>query len=261
MQQALEFKNVSFVYRDAVVLEKATISLAADRFLLILGPNGGGKTTFVKLALGLLSPLAGTVRLFGQPPVSSLHLVGYVPQVSSLNVHFPIDVSEVVRLGLYGHDCPAKKTQKKHIEEALHAVSLDHLKNRQFSSLSGGERQRVLIARALISNPSLLILDEPTANVDVHSKMGIYNLLHSLRGSVSIVLISHDPDVASLPISDVAHINRTLYHAPPNEVSPQLISQLIARQMAETPEGKAIEQPFPNTVFQVHPNNLKVLQR
>lgn len=253
MQQALEFDDVSFVYRDTIVLEKANVSLAAGRFLLVLGPNGGGKTTLAKLALGLLRPLKGAVYLFGQRPANSLHLVGYVPQVNSLSVHFPIDVSEVVRLGLYGHQCSAGILPKEHIERVLEAVSLTHLKDRQFSSLSGGERQRVLIARALISDPKLLILDEPTANIDIKSKSEIYALLEQLQQTVSIMLVSHDPEVAKLPVDDVLHVNRTTCQISPDAVSSHAITELIKRHSLDQ-----VDSICSDRIVSLRPNKRKV---
>lgn len=212
MQQAIAFSDIGFAYDDTPVIEQVSISVKTGGFLLVLGPNGGGKTTFGKLMLGLLTPSHGTVKLFGQAPAQMLSQVGYVPQMATAVSGFPIRVSEVVRLGLYGQTGHSRRDKQRLIEEALDQVAISHLAQRGFSELSGGERQRVLIARALVSKPRLLFLDEPTANVDMQSKDGIHSVLAELAGKTTIVLITHDLEIGDLPVTDIAYINRCLMH-------------------------------------------------
>jgi zinc transport system ATP-binding protein len=222
---AITFHHVGFAYHDEMVIENAEICLAEGSFLLVLGPNGGGKTTFGKLALGLLQPTYGSVQLFERPPGQMLQQVGYVPQINAATSRFPIDVAEVVRLGLYGTPS-SRQTQKQRIADALQHVGLSHLARRPFASLSGGERQRVLIARALVSTPRLLILDEPTANIDILSKQMIYQLLTRLSRDTTILLISHDLDLGTLPITDTVYIKRQMTHVTGNTLSAEMLMRL-----------------------------------
>ena len=232
MQQAIAFSGVSFAYDDAPVIEDVSIEVAAGGFLLIVGPNGGGKTTFGKLMLGLLKPVCGSVHLFDRPPGQTLRQVGYVPQISTAMSDFPISVFEVVRLGLYGRKLQDRREAAHRVAEALDRVAISHLAKRGFSGLSGGERQRVLIARALVSEPRLLFLDEPTANVDAQSRTGIHQVLEALAGKTTIVLITHDPEVGALPATDIAYVNRRLTHTRGGDVA-QVVRMALQLSFAQ----------------------------
>ncbi len=241
MQQAITFSGVSFAYDDIPVIEDVSIEVALGGFLLIVGPNGGGKTTFGKLMLGLLKPVCGSVHLFDRPPGQTLRQVGYVPQISTAMSGFPISVFEVVRLGLYGRTGQTRREMARSVAEALNRAGISHLAKRGFSGLSGGERQRVLIARALVSEPRLLFLDEPTANVDAQSRSGIHQVLQSLAGKTTIVLITHDPEIGTLPATDIAYINRRLTHTRGGDVA-QMVRKALQQSFAQDAGSHAYEE-------------------
>lgn len=184
-----EIKNLSFAYQKDIVLRDINFSFCEGDFWAMIGPNGGGKTTLVKIILGLLKARSGAVDF----RVDRAR-IGYVPQITNYNMDFPIRVREVVAMGalkpkIFGH----KLNLQSNIMQILEYLNLSHLANAPLFSLSGGERQKVLIARALINQPKLLILDEPTSNIDVSAQEGIYKMLCQLNTQgLSILAISHD---------------------------------------------------------------------
>ena len=180
--------------------------------MAIIGPNGGGKSTLLKLILGLLTPQSGTIT-----NNIKINEVGYVPQNTNLNIDFPITALEIV---LMGHVSSKKKIfgySKEDISCAmvsLKQVGMEEFANRKVGDLSGGQRQRVFIARALCSNPKIMLLDEPTASIDVKGQREIYELLKELNKSICIVVVSHDISVLLNYAKNVAHINKNLvYHS------------------------------------------------
>ncbi len=207
--------NVSFRYQNELVLENITLTINRGDFLGLVGPNGSGKTTLLKIIVGLLKPTTGAVELFGQPAeyFSDWAKIGYVPQKAALvNVRFPITVAEVV--GMNGGN-------KESIRRALQAVDMVEQKMKLLNELSGGQQQRVFIARALVSRPQLLILDEPTVGVDVDSQLKFYQLLRNLnqKYDLTLVLVSHDIDVVAHEMKTIACLNKTLIcHGEPKTV-------------------------------------------
>lgn len=224
---AIEFRNVSVRYDHLPALENISVSIPAGSFWGIIGPNGSGKSTFVKTALGLLTPYEGDVRTLGHAPadLGSLRArIGYVPQYAQLDFSFPLQVIDVVAMGLYGEIGLFRRLTRAHRERAYRAldrVQMREFADRQISALSGGQRQRVLIARALVVNPSLLILDEPTAALDHGSAEGLYdwvNRLHEEDG-MTIILVTHDIGVVSQYVDSIACLNRSLVaHGRPRDV-------------------------------------------
>jgi zinc transport system ATP-binding protein len=220
-------RNLFVAYEDKLALEDVSLDINSGEFWGILGPNGSGKTTLLRTMVGLLSPLAGTVTLFGQP---STHLnearqrIGYVPQNSVIDPQFPIRVREVVllgRCGIIGLGKRPKKIDHEAVDHALELVDLQDLSQRQIGQLSGGQRQRVLIARALALMPELLLLDEPTAALDVGASESFYAWLHQMHTKLksTLVIVSHDVGVVSRYVTAVACLNRRLVaHGVPNEV-------------------------------------------
>ena len=202
------------VDRDgAPVLKGLTLSVHKGDFLAVLGPNGGGKTTLLKVMLGLIQPTSGTVTVFGGPPGATTGRIGYVPQSLQFDRTFPISVREVVLMGRlsksrlfrrYGREDRAKA------DEAMEITGLTALASRRIGALSGGELQRVLIARALAGDPDLLLLDEPTASVDPEMKTTIYDLLDRLKADHTIVLVTHDTGTIAHHVSRIACLNCTL---------------------------------------------------
>jgi len=207
-------ENLSFSYDGPPVLEDVSLAISKGDFVSIVGPNGGGKSTLLKLVLGLIYPGQGTVRVFGLPPALARNRIGYVPQHAHLDLQFPVSVMDVVLMGRLGHRRtfgPYRSSDKDQAEAVLRELGLDRdYAHRHFSALSGGQRQRVLIARALVSDPDLLLLDEPTANLDVVSEHELYELLRLLNRRLSIVLVSHDLSFVSKYVHYVVYVKRTV---------------------------------------------------
>ena len=202
----IDIKNLSFAYDKINILEDINLSVDKKDFLAIIGPNGGGKSTLLKLILGLNETGNGTVSIDSGE-------VGYVPQNTNINVNFPIKVIEVVMMGHVGHKKPLFGYRKEEVACAMGAlaqVGMEEFANKKIGSLSGGQRQRVMIARALCSHPNILLLDEPTASIDVSGQKQIYDLLKELNKTITIVVVSHDISVILGYANKVAHINKTL---------------------------------------------------
>jgi zinc transport system ATP-binding protein len=226
---ALSFDRVSLSIAGALVLEDVTLEVAPGEFLAIVGPNGGGKSTLVRLALGLMTPTAGTVRLLGVPPRAASRRVGYVPQFAGFPRDFPITVREVVRHGRLGVAAwwrPLDRTDREAADGALDAVGLLRLGDRPIAALSGGELQRVLIARALAADPEVLILDEPTAHVDAGAEQDFFSRLGRARASRTIVIVSHDIGFVSRYASRIACLDRRLLCAVPPPLAPDVLGAL-----------------------------------
>ena len=209
---AISLEGVSFAYETAPVLSDVTLLLRRGSFSCIVGPNGGGKTTLFRLVLGLLKPTKGTIRVLGKSPAQARVQVGYVPQDFAYDKRFPMLVSDVVRMGCL--NAPPGTSDAERIEQALTTVGLAHRARDWFGSLSGGQRQRILIARALATDPGILLLDEPTANVDAAAQEDILQLLEELRGKLTIMLVTHTASVASRFLETVVCVNRRVHVHP-----------------------------------------------
>jgi len=207
----LQFKDVCFAYDRLEVLHNVDLSIPDKSLVAVVGPNGGGKTTLMKLALGLLKPRRGTVRVFGDAPERRRRSIGYVAQHLRFDPAFPVSALDVVLMGRADRHWlgPHRRGDRAKAAEALERVRLGHLGRRALAHLSGGERQRALIAQALVTDPDLLILDEPTANVDTTVEHEIYDLLHKLNERMTIVVVSHNLNVVTRHASHVACVNRT----------------------------------------------------
>lgn len=219
----LELDGVTFRYGETPVVEDVSLSLAAGEFLGLVGPNGSGKSTLLALALGLLRPDRGTVRLFGEPAhaFEDGERIGHVAQDAPANaMTMPVTVREVVSMGRYprlGFSRPTE-TDRAAIERALSTVGIGRLAGRRLGDLSGGQRQRAFIARALAGEADLLALDEPAVGVDAESREAFYGLLGELneRG-LTIALVEHDVGVVTEHASRVACLNRRLFFHGPSE--------------------------------------------
>ena len=222
----IEVDQVDFAYDGNRVLEGITLGVQEGDFLGVVGPNGSGKTTLLKIILGLLRPSRGTVRVFGRSPERGRRLIGYVPQHANLDANFPISVMDVVLIGCVGR-APLlggyRKRDRAAAEKAMNEAETLDLRNRRFGTLSGGQQQRVLLARALVGNPELLLLDEPTASIDGRVEQDIYDLLKKLNEKVTIVLVSHDLGFISTYVNKVACVNRRLVCNPTKEITGDII--------------------------------------
>jgi zinc transport system ATP-binding protein len=221
MTNAIEINNASVYYGDMPALLDISMTVEAGQFVTVVGPNGGGKTTLFKLLLGLVKPSRGTVRVLDMPPGDARLSVGYVAQSPQFDPMFPVRVYDVARMGLLGAESPGRFYNRKvthdKVMTALEAVGLADLEKRWFSNLSGGQRQRVLIARALVTQPEILLLDEPTSNVDIAAEDMILDVLETLRNRMTILLITHYPKVASRFLGRVYCVNRNVHIHPPTE--------------------------------------------
>lgn len=230
----IQIDDVSFSYDGPhPVISHASVSIPERDFACIVGPNGGGKTTLLKLMLGLLEPNDGNVHIFGLPPRATRHRIGYMPQHAQLDPQFPVSVLEVVLMGRLRQNSfgPYGRRNKAKAEEALETVGLLDLNSRSFSALSGGQRQRVLIARALACEPDLLLLDEPTSNLDLGSQNDLYELLNELNQKMTILLVSHDVAFVSKFVKTVVCVNCSVDVHPANEIAGDFISEMYGRDM------------------------------
>lgn len=193
----LAFEQVSFSYSAVPVLRDISFHIHRGEFVAMVGPNGAGKSTVLKLALGLETPCSGRVLLFGRDPALARDRVGFVPQSSAHDLQLPVPVREVVRMGLFQGLKPPPKRSEADVEEAMGLLDVAHLAEKNFTALSGGERRRVLVARALVSRPDFLILDEPTANMDEESQERLYRILSGFKGRVTVLMVTHDWDFVS----------------------------------------------------------------
>lgn len=192
------FEKVSFSYGPVHVLEDATFHIHQGDFVALVGPNGSGKTTVLKLLLALVKPDAGSVTLFDGASAAGRDRIGYVPQHADYDPTFPITVAEVVRMGrLRTHSRAFTADDADAVRSALEQAEITDLSLRPYSALSGGQRRRVLVARALAARPLLLILDEPTANMDSESEARLFKTLGTLKGNTTILIVTHDPAFAS----------------------------------------------------------------
>jgi zinc transport system ATP-binding protein len=221
LSPVIDIRTLSFAYGSVQTLSGIDLQIEDGEFLGIVGPNAGGKSTLLKLILGLLKPQNGSIRVLGRSPRAASRLLGYVPQYPSFPRDFPITVAQVVQLGRLGLGEGARRwhalwpkrvsgADREAVRRALAEVEASDIEKRQIGSLSGGQLQRVLLARALVGDPRILILDEPTANIDQRLEGEIFDLLELLNARLTILVVSHDVAFISRYVSRVACVNRTL---------------------------------------------------
>lgn len=213
----ISISDLFFSYQKDIVLSNINLEIKNKDFLALIGPNGGGKSTLLKLILGIHKPSKGSVKILSE---NQRHLnIGYVPQNTNININFPVTVLDIVLMGLkrnnqgflkkifsYGYN----NDEIDNAKDILDKVGIGDLIYNKISSLSGGQRQKVMIARALCTKAEILLLDEPTANIDIKSQNSIYELLKELNKKISIIVVSHDITFVFNYVNKVAYINKNL---------------------------------------------------
>lgn len=231
MDRLIEIDRITAAYGNKTVLRDVTLNVWKNDFLGIIGPNGGGKTTLLKVILGLLSPVSGAIRFYQEgKSVSSLR-IGYLPQLNNIDKKFPISVSEVIASGLASEKALFRSfntLQKQRIEEVIHKMGLEDLVNRPIGELSGGQLQRVLLGRSIVSRPQVLILDEPNSYVDKRFESRFYELLGEINKESAIILVSHDIGTVLAMVKNIACVNETLHYHPGTDVTEEWLGEKYA---------------------------------
>ena len=225
-EEVVRLEDIWVHYDGIPILEGINLSIDQDDFLGIIGPNGGGKSTLLKVILGLIKPSRGKVSVLGKQPEKTRNRIGYVPQYNLFDRDFPVNVWDVVLMGRFskaGLIRRYSRVDKEAAEDALRSVGMLDYRGRQIGRLSGGEQQRVFIARALVAEPRLLLLDEPTASVDSAMQTEFYELLEDLKREIAIVLVSHDISAVSIYVSKIACLNRQLFYHGSKEIEPEVL--------------------------------------
>jgi zinc transport system ATP-binding protein len=223
---AIELEDVWFSYEKTTILQDVNLSLEQGEFLGIIGPNGGGKTTLLKLMLGLLKPDRGRIRILGQAAHDASHRVGYVPQSTDFNRSFPISVLDVALMGRLTTSRIGRKysrEDREKVREILEKVGMWDYCYSPIGKLSGGQRQRVFIARALATDPEILFLDEPAASVDPEFQTDLYDFLKELNKDVTIVVITHDVGIVSSYMKSIACVNKHFIFHPDAQISQEML--------------------------------------
>ncbi|MDJ0708010.1 MAG: metal ABC transporter ATP-binding protein [Leptolyngbyaceae cyanobacterium MO_188.B28] len=236
-------------YDHEPVLEDINLSVKALDFIGLIGPNGSGKTTFFKVLLGLLPASQGEVRIMGKSVIQGRRFIGYVPQHMECDRDFPISVWDVVQLGRLGRRRLLQRytaRDSEYVAKALHRVEMFSLRDRPIGQLSGGQRKRVYIARALATDPKILLLDEPLAGVDPHAETHIYELLKQLNEQVTILMISHDIGAIASCVKTVGCLNRRLYYHGEKQLTPEMIEMVYQCPVDLIAHG------VPHRVFSLH---------
>lgn len=253
----IDIENLSFAYNGQMVLRDVNLRIEPGDFVAMIGPNGGGKTTLLKLILGLLEPNSGTIRVMGEPPAKASHQIGYVTQSVHVNRSFPICAMEVVLMGKLSPRRPWARTTDRDRQEAMEALErlgMAAHAQRNISDLSGGQRQRVFIARALVNRPQLLLLDEPTAGIDSSGQTDFYRLLEKLNNDTTILIVSHDLMVISTHVKSVACVNRQLHYHNQAEITGDMLEAMYPYSDGNVCPVELVAHGLPHRVLKDHDN-------
>jgi len=228
MDSIIKFEDVNFAYDKQLVLSDVSFTIGRKEHISLIGPNGGGKSTMLKLMLGLIKPSTGKVSMLGKSPEAARRLIGYMPQYSQFDSLFPVSVLDVVLMGVVEFSSIGryKKKYKELAMKALQELELDDLAHRQFSDLSGGQRQRVLIARAIVGEPDLLLLDEPTNNVDPAMEKQLYATINKLVERMTVLTVSHDLGFVADNVDRVLCVNQSVHIHPVSALDNNLINNV-----------------------------------
>lgn len=226
----IKIENLSAGYEKKTVLHNINLEISEKDFLGIIGPNGGGKTTLMKVILGLLKPTKGGITYYNNGEITEKLEIGYLPQYNSIDKKFPISVYEVVLSGLNKQKALFSKFTKEHhkrVEETLVMMGLEGLEDKPIGQLSGGQMQRTLLGRAIVSNPKAIILDEPNTYIDKRFEARLYSLLEEINRQRTIILVSHDIGSVLQNVKSIACVNGTLDYHPQSEVSAEWIEEKL----------------------------------
>ncbi|PIE68152.1 MAG: ABC transporter [Deltaproteobacteria bacterium] len=251
----VEIKDLDYAYGGENVLEGVNLTVRQKDFMAIIGPNGGGKTTLLKLMLGLLAPKKGMVRVDGKSPQTASTCIGYVPQNVHTNSSFPITSLDVVQMGKiepgkrFSRRSPAVRTESL---AALERMEMADFADKKIGMLSGGQRQRVFIARALVSRPRLLLLDEPTASIDTKGQAAFYRLLQELNQDITVLVVSHDLLVISRYVKSVACVNKKLHYHDQAEITGDMLETMYPCTVEEVCPVELVAHGLPHRVLKNH---------
>ena len=248
----IEIRDLWVNYDATVALKGVDLTVRKGDIFGIIGPNGGGKSTLLKAILGLVQPTRGSIKILGEPPERGRRHIGYVPQFAQFDREFPISVLDVVKMGRLSKKARVSwytKADTVIAQEALRSVGMLDLSEQHISELSGGQKQRVFIARALASEPEILLLDEPTASVDQNIKESIYDLLLRLKKRMSIVLVTHDIGVVSTFVNRVGCLNQTFITHYDNNLTSKMLEASYGCPVDLIAHG------VPHRVFEPHECN------
>lgn len=251
----VEIQDVTFSYNGEIVLEEVNLNIREEDFIALIGPNGGGKTTLLKLILGLLKPDKGVIRVKGRSPQKSSSSIGYVPQNVYMNSSFPITAMDVVLMGKLAPKKRWARDSASNRQDALSALArLDMAAHadKKIGALSGGQRQRVFIARAMVSEPELLLLDEPTAGIDTKGQANFYALLKDLNKEIPIVVVSHDLLVVSRYIKSVACVNTRVHYHDQAEITGDMLEVMYPCTVEEVCPVELVAHGLPHRVLKDH---------
>ena len=251
----VEMENVSFAYNGQPVLQDVNLAVPPGDFVAVIGPNGGGKTTLLKLMLGLLKPAAGNIRVLGHPPGEAARHIGYVRQDVHINRSFPITALDAV---LMGKRDPRRRwarrsaADRRDALQALERMEMGAYAQRRIGELSGGQRQRVFIARALVTRPRLLLLDEPTASIDTKGQADFFRMLKTLNPEVTILVVSHDLLVISTYVKSVACVNKRLHYHHQAEITGEMMETMYPCTVEEVCPVELVAHGLPHRVLHHH---------
>ena len=251
----VEIKNLEFAFNGEAVLEDVNLTVRQKDFMAIIGPNGGGKTTLLKLILGLLTPAKGTVHVEGKSPQEASQCIGYVPQDVHTNRSFPITAIDVVLMGKIDPNQRFSRQSAANRSDALAALERMEMKahaDKKMGMLSGGQRQRVFIARALVNRPKLLLLDEPTASIDTKGQVDFYRLLRELNQDITVLLVSHDLLVISRYVKSVACINKKLHYHDQAEITGSMLETMYPCTFEDVCPVELVAHGLPHRVLSDH---------
>lgn len=251
----VEIRNLSFAYNGENVLQDVNLNVRSGDFIAMIGPNGGGKTTLLKLMLGLLKPDRGIIRVMDLPAAKASMKIGYVPQNVHVNTSFPVSVLEVVMMGKldpkrrWGRRSSADQQEAM---DTLEQMGMGTYARKKIGDLSGGQRQRVFVARSLVSRPELLLLDEPTAGIDTKGQAEFYSLLRELNARITIVVVSHDLLVISRYIKSVACVNRRVHYHDQAEITGEMLETMYPCTAEEVCPVELVAHGLPHRVLRAH---------